>query len=263
MQSQDALQGRAPRRAPADPRLPIVGDRARCWRPLCRVVAMASALLTLASLAEAGASLVEPRGTGREAGGRIEAGPYLAFPVPARDVGGSQLGVDAGASLSTLSSEGMGVGIDFAYHYWPASSGYRAAFDRYLRSNRLESLDGSEWACSVFQLTGHLRYELSLPGAGRPWLQVGAGAYRVDYNLDERRPAGTYSWVVGRGLGNSRLVGGGYVGSGLDMRVSPGVSLGLDATYHYLWMRHQGWGPNDLPDFSVVTIGTHVLFGRE
>jgi len=190
-------------------------------------------------------------------------GAQLHFPVPARDIGDTQLGVDAGVTLTHMQNAYVGVGADLIYHYWPASAGYTAAFDRYLRSTRFEALDGSTWAFTAFQVTGHVKL---VPPAGQryaPWVQVGAGAYRLNFNLDEQRPADTYAWVVGPGLDNISVVPGGYGGVGLDVHVSSAVVLGVDATFHYLRTRDKmnGYGVNDLPDFSAFTVGTHVLFG--
>jgi hypothetical protein len=96
-----------------------------------------------------------------------------------------------------------------------------------------------------------------------PWVQFGAGGYRIDLNLDEQTREGTYASVTGPRLGNVRVVPGWYGGVGFDFPVSPRVALGLDATYHYLWSRDKSWtGRNDMPDFSAWTVGMRVLFGR-
>ena len=189
-------------------------------------------------------------------------GAQLHFPVPARDVGDTQLGVDAGVTFTKMNNAHVGVGADLIYHYWPASAGYQAAFDRYLRSTRFEALDGSSWAFTALQVTTHVK--LVAPAGRRytPWLQVGAGAYRLNLNLDERRPEGTYAWVEGPGFSNISVVPGGYGGVGLDFHLSSPVVLGVDATFHHVRSRHKSWsGANDLPDFSAFTVGTHVLFG--
>jgi hypothetical protein len=211
-------------------------------------------IATLACLAFAAPSMA----------GTTWVGAQLHFPVPARDIGDSQLGMGAGVTLTQMKHANVGVGADLIYHYWPASAGYTAALDRHLRSTRFQTLEGSTWAFMTLQVTGHVK--LVAPAGRRyaPWLQVGAGAYRLDLNLDEQRPADTYAWVVGPGLGNISVVPGGYGGAGLDVHVSPAVVLGLDATYHYVRARDKSWsGVNDLPDFSAFTIGAHVRFGWE
>jgi hypothetical protein len=95
-----------------------------------------------------------------------------------------------------------------------------------------------------------------------PWLQLGVGTYRLDRNLDEQRPEGTYSWVEG-GSGNSSIVPGGYVEVGLDVRAASPLVFGLTATFHHVWSRDEGWSGNDLPNFSAFTMGTRVLLEWE
>lgn len=212
-----------------------------------RILMLTFACLAFAAPAEAGTTWV---------------GAQLHFPVPARDIGDTQLGVGAGVTLTRMMNAHAGVGADLSYHYWPASAGYEAAFDRYLRSTRYEALEGSTWAFTTLQVTGHVK--LVAPAGQRfaPWVQVGAGAYRLNRSLDERRPEGTYAWVTGPRLGNISIVPGWYGGVGLDFHVSSPVVLGLDATFHHLSSRDKSWsGVNDLPDFSAFTLGAHVLFG--
>jgi hypothetical protein len=197
------------------------------------------------------------------AAGTTWVGAQLHFPVPARDLGDTQLGVDTGVTLTHMVNSYLGVGGDLIYHYWPASDGFEAAFDRYLRSNYLEALDGSTWAFEAFQVTGHLKLVYPTPGLGAPWVQIGGGLYRMNRNLDEQRPEGTYAWVGGTGLGDISTVYGGYGGIGFDLHLSSRCVVGLDGTYHYLLSRDEGWtGRNDLPDFSAFTAGMHVMFGR-
>ena len=218
-------------------------------KPLNRLV-LTVACIALAAPAQAGATWV---------------GAQLHFPVPAHDVGDTQLGVDAGVTITTMTSAYVGIGADMIYHYWPASTGYEAAFDRYLRTERMEALAGPDWALSAFQITGHVK--LVAPAGERyaPWMQVGAGIYRLNLNLDQRRPDGTYAWVEGPGSGNIKVVPGVYGGVGLDFHLSSPVVLGVDATYHYVRSHERstwGWdGINDFPDFSALTVGMHALFG--
>ena len=189
-------------------------------------------------------------------------GATYHLPVPARDVGSSQLGTDVGVTITKMTNASVGIGADVIYHYWPASAEYTAAFDRYLRSSRFEALDGSAWAFTALQVTFHMK--AVLPGGPRyvPWVQVGAGTYRLNWNIDEPRPEGTYAWVERTGTGNISVVPGGYVGVGLGARASPHVVLGLDATFHYVWSLDKNWsGVNDVPDFSAFTVGAHLLFG--
>ncbi|MBI1797875.1 MAG: hypothetical protein HYR74_12600 [Candidatus Eisenbacteria bacterium] len=216
-----------------------------------KVLMLTFACLAFAAPAEAGV-------------GATSFGAQMNFPVPARDIGDTQLGMDVGVTLTRMEYAYVGVGADLIYHYWPASAGYEAAFDRYLGSTRFEALDGSTWAFTALQVTGHVKFVAPSGLRCTPWVQVGAGGYGLNRNLDERRPVGTYAWVMGPGLGNISIVPGGYGEVGLDFHASSRVVLGLDATFQYVRSRDTSWtGVNDLPDFSAFTVGTHVLFGWE
>jgi hypothetical protein len=215
-----------------------------------RFLTLAFAFLVLSAPAEAGTTWL---------------GAQLQFPVPASDIGNTQLGMGAGVTLTQMQNAYVGVGADLIYHYWPTSSGYEAAFDRYLRTERMEALQGSDWAFAALQLTGHIRL---LPPVARryvPWVQVGAGAYRLDLNLDQQWPPGTYARVLGPGLSNFKIVPGGYGEVGVDLHVSSPVVLGVNATFQYVRSRQTstwGWGGiNDMQDFSAFTVGVHALFG--
>lgn len=192
-------------------------------------------------------------------------GAQLHVPVPARDIGDSRLGVDAGVTLTQMGNAYFGFGVDLIHHDWPASRAYVTAFDRYLRSQRMESLVGSEWVLSALQMTGHLRLVAPARERYKPWMQVGAGVYRLNLNLDQRRPEGTYAWVGPSGMWNIKHVPGAYAGVGLDLHISSAMVLGVDAAFHYVWARQKAtWGwisIDELPDFSAVTVGTHARFG--
>ncbi|MBI5710932.1 MAG: hypothetical protein HZC42_11620 [Candidatus Eisenbacteria bacterium] len=183
-------------------------------------------------------------------------GPQLAFPVPARDIGDTQLGIDAGVTLNNMGSSHVGVGVDLVYHYWPASPEYKAAFDRYLRSTRYEAIDGSTWAFSAFQVTAHLKLVAPMIERHGPWLQVGAGMYRLNRNLADPNWDDSVVIVVGRGLSNITVVPGWYASVGFDFRTCSNMVLGLDANYHHLRSENK-----DIPHFSAFTVGTRVLFG--
>jgi len=209
-----------------------------------KILVLTFACLAVAAHAEAGATWV---------------GTQMHIPVPARDIGDTQLGLDAGVTLTRMTNAHVGVGADVIYHYWPASSGFEAAFDRYLRSTRLETLAGSTWAFTAVQFTGHVKLVAPTVRRCAPWGQIGAGVYRLNRNLDERRPAGTYAWTTG--FRNISIVPGVYVGGGLDLKASTSVALGLEATYHSVLSHDRSWsGVNDLPNFAALTVGTHVLF---
>ena len=213
-----------------------------------RILVLTLACLALAAPAGAGPTLL---------------GAKLDFPVPASDIGNTQLGVGAGVSLTRMQTAHIGAGLDVIYHYWPASAGYEAEFDRFLRSTRYEALDGT-WAFTAIQVTYHMKFVTQAGRHCSPWVQVGAGAYRLNRNLDERRSADTYTWVTGPVLHNVSIVPGYYGSVGVDVHACSPVQLGLDATYHYVQSRDKSWtGANDLPNFSAFTVGAHVLFGRE
>lgn len=197
--------------------------------------------------------------------GTMWLGAQLSFPVPARDIGDSQLGMGAGVTITSMQSAYVGIGADLAYHYWPASPGYEAAFNRYLMTERLEALSGSDWALSALQITGHVK--LAVPASERyaPWMKVGAGVYRLNLNLDQRWPAGTYAQVLGSGLSTIKVVPGAYGAIGLDVHSSSPVVLGADAAFHYVASHEKSTlgrgGINDLQDFSAFTVGVHAQFG--
>jgi opacity protein-like surface antigen len=209
-------------------------------------------LLTLASLAFSTPSRAET--------GTTLLGAEFQFPIPSE--ANTQLGAGAGVTFTHMLNAHVGFGLDLMDHYWPASPANEAAFNSYLRTERMESLQGSNWALSALQMTVHVRLAAPIGERYVPWMQVGAGYYRLNLNLDEQRPAGTYSWV--EGTSNVLVPPGWYGGAGLDFRVSSPVVLGVDATYHYVWSYEKSdWGftgINDFPDFHAFTVGMHVLF---
>lgn len=183
------------------------------------------------------------------------------YPVPTIDVGNEQPGVDAGLSFTSMANN-AGLGFDIIYHYWPASPAYTAAFDRYLRMNRFETLAGSDWAFTALQMTVHGKLAVPVSERLSPWAQIGFGFYRLDWNLDQRRPEGTYAWVEGPVAGNTGNVPGFYAQLGFDWKISPGIAIGLDGTYHTLVSQGEGWASGTkLPNFSALTAGTYIQFG--
>lgn len=191
-------------------------------------------------------------------------GAQLHFPVPAGDVGNSQLGVDAGLTVTSMGTPYLGVGADLVYHYWPASARYTSEFDQYLRRTRFETLEGSTWAFKAYQLTGHLKLVAPVGRAYSPWLQLGAGLYALDLNLDERTSPGTFARTGEGDLGEVKLLPGAHIGVGFDVRVGPTMALGLDATFHRVWSEpDRVHAETRFPSFSGFTIGTHVMFGVE
>ncbi len=205
-----------------------------------KILALTAALLALAMGADAKGLWI---------------GPKLAFPVPARDIGDAQLGLDAGVTFDYLQDAYGGVGVDLIYHYWPASPSYKAAFDNYLASTRSEVIDGSTWAFSALQATVHAKLVAPIVGQHRPWVQIGIGAYRIDRNLTENWVGSTFIIVPGN-HSNISTVPGWYGSVGFDVRTGPNTLVGLGAEYHHLWL-----GTEEGPEFSAITVGTHLLFG--
>ena len=183
-------------------------------------------------------------------------GPKLAFPVPARDIGDAQLGIDAGVTINDMKSPRVGVGLDLIYHYWPASPAYKAAFDRYLRNLRYQVIDSETWAFSALQATAHLKLVAPIIDQHGPWVEVGAGMYFVDRNIAEPNWDGSPVSVVSRGGSGITPVPGWYGSVGFDFHASSGVALGLNANYHHVWSEYK-----EVPNFSALTLGTHILFG--
>ena len=191
-------------------------------------------------------------------------GPAIAFPTPAQDVGDDQLGIDLGLTLQRKPSSHVGVGFDLVYHYWPATPEYTAAYDRYLRS-WFQTIDSSTWGFSAIQGTAHLKLiGPSLEGHA-PWIQLGAGLYRVNRNLAEPNWEGSTVRILGPGPKRIVILPGWYGSFGVDFRVSSRVILGLNATYQNLWKQGEPtvWGDRmEIPGFSAFTLGTHALFGK-
>jgi opacity protein-like surface antigen len=181
-------------------------------------------------------------------------GPLISFPVPAGDVGSDQLGIGAGVTLNSMDTRYAGVGLDFVYHYWPASPEFKAAFDRYLRNWRFETIDDSTWAFSAFQMTAHARLAVPIGERHSPWIQVGGGVYRVNRNLAEPNWSGSPVTVTGADL--ITFVPGWYLSIGFDFRTNSRMVMGLNANYHRLGSENE-----NVPGFTALTVGTHILFG--
>ena len=188
-------------------------------------------------------------------------GAQLGFPIPGDDLGNDQLGVDAGLTFSHMKSPFIGIGVDVAYHYWPASASYKAAFDQFLRQTRYQVLDGTSWAFDALQTTFHLRLAAPLMERHEAWMKIGGGVYRVDYNTQPPSWEGTSVRVIGP-MHDVETVFGASASVGFDVRSTPGIALGLDGTYHYLSEEVLFGGQSTMPSFSTFTVGLHLVFGR-
>jgi hypothetical protein len=175
---------------------------------------------------------------------RVEFGPLLAFPVPSADVGNAELGIDTGATVTVMDKPGAGVGIDLIYHQWPTSADFKSEFDKSLIFLKIDS---ETWSIRTLQATAHVKLLAPSVAGTVPWFQAGIGLYRLDPNLIA--PTGDRLKATNET--------GAYGSLGFDHVASPGLRLGLDATYHHLWVK-SSFGS----DFSALSIGAHVLFGR-
>lgn len=172
-------------------------------------------------------------------------GPQFSIPLPTRDAGDSEPGGSFGVTATDMHRAHAGSGIDFVYHYWPVSPEYKADYDRFLSDRRGRVIDGSEWAISAFQLSGHVKLVAPLGARFTPWIKAGIGIYRVDSRLT--------------GLSGTRITldPGLYGSVGFDFAPAAGTAIGLDATLHQV-RTADFYGR----DFAVLTAGMHVLFGR-
>jgi hypothetical protein len=185
-----------------------------------------------------------------------EFGFRFAVPVPTDQVSDSELGMNGGLTMTTMMNPVFGVGLDFGYHYWPASSAFRSEFNSHVRrsSSHLLELGGTSWRFSAFQAAMHVRFTAPL-GRLRPWFAMGPSVYWVDPNVRGIFDVdGVYHDVkVFKGIAVF-----GYSSSlGFDVATSPGARLGLQGSYDYL-SSHGDLGSN----FGAWSIGGHVLFGR-
>lgn len=191
-------------------------------------------------------------------------GAQLAFPVPAHDVSGNQLGVDAGATLNMAEVGHVGVGLDIVYHYFPAGAGYKAGLDRYLYLRRLVAIEGPNYAFKAIQVTPHFRVTAPLGGHWASWIQIGGGAYFIDRNLGPTDWTGSYFYFTGPGPKKYTLQPGWNAGVGIDARPGSNITVGVDATYHQIpSVTEKGIFDSDamVPTFNAITAGVHVLYG--
>lgn len=189
----------------------------------------------------------------------FELGPQLAISAPTGDGGEAMdAGINAGVTATFMKNSTAGIGVDLGYHHWPGSSEANAAYDALLSRLSGTPISGSKGTFSAFMATGHVKVIPPLSGRVAPWVQVGAGLYRVNGNVkvpeDQLRAAG---WQVVKQSSGDIFYEFGYMGGvGLDFKTNTSMKFGLDASYHYLQSR------GDLRvNLTMFTIGAHVLFG--
>lgn len=173
-----------------------------------------------------------------------EIGAQLAFPIAAGDVGDHERGIQAGFTGTWFDETRSGIGLDVAYHYWPVSAGFKAGFESQLYG--LLEIGDPNWNISALQTTAHIKAVAPFRGAARPWLQIGAGGYRVDPMLQ----------LMGQRL-DAKWEAGANVALGFDYDANPRLRLGLDVSYHSVWMKHDVGAY-----FNAFEMGMHLLFGR-
>jgi hypothetical protein len=172
-----------------------------------------------------------------------QAALHVSFPLTASSAGSDPMGIDVGVTFEDeTKQEHVVVGLDAIYHYWPASSEYKAAFDEHLTHTRSEVIDGSTWAFYAYQFGGHVKVVLPLGERLGPWAQIGGAIYTVDRNISP----------------NEFDLLPGWNGSfGFDVPTVGNAAISVCATYHRLIEQER----NGIPDFEVWTIGTQIRIG--
>lgn len=172
-----------------------------------------------------------------------ELGVTLGFPIPTAEIGDHQLGIQGGLTASVYDTRNVGIGLDAAYHDWPVSPEFKAAFERELW---ILEIGSPTWNISALQTGGHVKLLVPSRSAWRSWLQLGAALYRVDPRLE----------LSGQKL-DSKWEGGASATVGFDYEANPRMRLGLNAAYHHVWLKEYLGS-----DFDALEVGTHLLFGR-
>lgn len=189
---------------------------------------------------------------------RIEFGLHAALPLPTAEMANTELGMNAGLTVTAMTNSVFGFGADIAYHYWPTSNEFKSNFNAKLRSDSWNTLElgGTTWRLSAIQVTAHVRAVAPISGPLRPWAQLAVGVYHVDPNTRGYRGPAGFFFVDAPPLSSVQLPG--YSGSiGIDFKNSSNVGLGLHASYDHIK------SGNELgSDFVAFSIGGHVRYGR-
>jgi len=186
----------------------------------------------------------------------LEFGARFAIPLPAADIG-AEIGLETGVSVTDMMGPTVGIGLDLAYHDWPASSHFKDTFNTQLRYGTLNTLElgGTTWRLSAVQMTGHFKFVAPVERV-RPWLKLGAGVYVVDPHITGYHGDAGF-FFVDIGPFPRKVVPGGCAGIGVDLVNTRSMRFGLDASYDRVWTK-DAYG-SDLDAFAV---GGHLLFGR-
>lgn len=188
-------------------------------------------------------------------GGRVE------IPMAGDDVGEDELGFSVGLTRLRMHNDHVGVGLDLRFHEWPASDGYRAELDRYLR-RWYQSLDSPTWTFHTYEVSGHVKFAAPAVVRMAPWIQAGAGVGLVD------RRIGAPTWetfgirVIDSQPARLTALPVWNAGAGLDLHASPTSTVSVCATWRGIV--NEGFlGTSvrqaQMPAFTGFTLGVQLL----
>jgi len=187
----------------------------------------------------------------------FEIGPTISLPLPAGSANRDEIGLIVGLSFTEKTNPNVGIGADVAYCYWPVSAAFKQKFNENLSAQTLNTLrlGGGTWGLQVVQLGAHIRVVRPATRGMRPWLQLGAGAYRVDPNTSGYIGDAGFFTVNVPPLKRTHHMGFSFAG-GTDLFGGPRARMGLDANYHFV-KSSDVFGS----DLQVFTLGVHALLG--
>ena len=206
--------------------------------------------------AQAGASIVEP--VVARAGPRdYEVGTWAALSAPTGRAGElADRGFKLGLTVTDVSSDWVGVGLDLSYSEWPCT-GAGAALDQFFSAFG-GAVHGTEVWMTGIQAGIHFKV-VPLPGAPiAPWVWADAGVSRTNQHIevpvDQLQAAG---WQVSNASPEKVSYAPVFAGGvGVELGASSTMRIGLDARYEWLYLE----GASD--PFTTISVGAHVLFGR-
>ncbi|MGH7741154.1 MAG: hypothetical protein ACRENS_03945, partial [Candidatus Eiseniibacteriota bacterium] len=188
----------------------------------------------------------------------LEFGSFFSAPIRAAGASRDEPGFDAGLNFTAMLNSSIGVGVDVAYHYWPVSTAFKDTFNTSLRDQTLNTLElgGTTWRLNTLQYTGHIKLAAPSYGALSPWLQIGAGLYRVDPNTTGYSGDAGFFTVIVQPLKRTSHFGYNFT-TGIDVSTGPRARLGIIGSYNWLNC-HDTYNSN----LGIFSIGVHALFGR-